>query len=115
MRSFLRMAAVMGCNSTHYCWVIGAQVERQRARDLLNVPHPIEVQAMKQAKADCEALLSSVFPFAEKMLIDHREFYPYGATMDRDGQINYAGADNGTVRPKSADLIELLKSGYLRG
>jgi hypothetical protein len=29
---------------------------------------------MKQAKADCEALLSSVFPFAEKMLTDHREF-----------------------------------------
>jgi hypothetical protein len=93
----------------------GAQVERQRRRDLLNVPHPIEVQSMKQAKADCEALLSSVFPLAEKMLTEHREFYPYGATMGRDGQINYAGADNGTVRPKSADLIELLKTGYIAG
>jgi hypothetical protein len=35
--------------------------------------------------------------------------------MGSDGQINYAGADNGTVRPKSADLIELLKSGYVAG
>jgi hypothetical protein len=32
----------------------------------------------KTPKEECEELLSSAMPFAERMLSRHREFYPYG-------------------------------------
>jgi hypothetical protein len=45
-----------------------------------------EATAMKSAKEECEALMNSAVPFADQMLRQHREFYPYGEAMAADGQ-----------------------------
>lgn len=67
---------------------------------------------MPSPKEQCETLLDSVLPFAEKMLKEHGEFYPFGATLKRDGTQALAAADNGTDKPASQPLIDLLKSGF---
>jgi hypothetical protein len=61
----------------------------------------------------CETLLSSVIPFAEKMLTEHGEFYPFGATMKIDGSVALAAADDGTARPFSNPLIKMLRDGFV--
>jgi hypothetical protein len=67
---------------------------------------------VSDAKADSEALLNSLMPFAEKMLTQHGEFFPFGGAMKPDGEIvNVAGYD-GRERPPSNDLIELLEEGF---
>jgi hypothetical protein len=72
-------------------------------------------QAMNSPKAECEQLLDALLPFAEKMLREHGEFYPYGGTMDHSGKINHAAADDGTSHPPSSALIELLRNGFVSG
>jgi hypothetical protein len=47
-------------------------------------------------------------PFAEKMLTEHGEFFPFGAAMKPDGEIVYVGAYDGQERPPSQSLIDLL-------
>lgn len=67
---------------------------------------------MSDAKADTEALMNAVLPFAERMLTQHGEFFPFGGAMKPDGEIvNVAGYD-GRERPTSNDLIELLGEGF---
>jgi hypothetical protein len=36
---------------------------------------------------DSNALLNAVLPFAQQMLAKHGEFLPFGATMNRDGEV----------------------------
>lgn len=36
---------------------------------------------------DSNTLLSAVLPFAQQMLAKHGEFFPFGATMNRDGKV----------------------------
>jgi hypothetical protein len=36
---------------------------------------------------ELDALLNAVLPFAEQMLTQHGDFYPFGATISRDGKI----------------------------
>jgi hypothetical protein len=69
---------------------------------------------MGDAKADTEALMNAVLPFAERMLTQHGEFFPFGAAMKPNGEIvNVAGYD-GRERPASNDLIELLNDGFCK-
>ncbi len=51
-------------------------------------------------------------PFAEKMLREHGEFYPYGGVMMPDGSLQCIAASDGAERPKSKDLIDLLVAGF---
>ena len=63
------------------------------------------------AKHESEALINAILPLAEKMLRQYGEFYPYGAYMKPDGAIVEVGAtDPVTDRPKSEDLIYILRS-----
>ena len=63
-------------------------------------------------KEDCETLLNAVLPFAQRMLAEFGEFYPYGGYMSADGKIVDVGAKNeDNNHPKSTDLIYLLRSG----
>jgi hypothetical protein len=64
------------------------------------------------AKADGEKLLASLLPFAEQMLQQHREFFPFGGHMSPDGTITHEGAENGTDRPPSQELIDLLRQAH---
>ena len=64
------------------------------------------------ARNDAEALLEVVMPFAEKMLVEYAEFYPYGAAMKPDGEIVSVAGYDGRERPPSADLIDLLRTEF---
>jgi len=67
-----------------------------------------------KAKADAEQLLDSVLPFAEKMLQEHHEFFPFGGHMTPDGKIVHDGAYDGTEHPPSQTLIDLLEQAFQR-
>jgi len=68
---------------------------------------------MSDPKADCEALLSSVLPFAQQMLSAHGEFFPFGGAMKPDGKVVPVAGYDGTERPQSVDIISLMKSGLV--
>src|SRR6267154_3521500 len=65
------------------------------------------------AKQESEKLMNAMLPLAEKMLRQYGEFYPYGGYMKPDGTIVDVGADDSdTNRPKSRDLIYVLRSSF---
>lgn len=65
------------------------------------------------AKQESEKLMNAVLPLAEKMLRQYGEFHPYGGYMKPDGTIVDVGADDpDTNRPKSKDLIYVLRSSF---
>jgi hypothetical protein len=65
------------------------------------------------AKQESEKLMNATLPFAEKMLREYGEFYPYGAYMKPDGTIIDVGADDpDTNHPKSSDLIYVLRTSF---
>lgn len=65
------------------------------------------------AKQESERLMNAVLPLAEKMLRQYGEFYPYGGYMKPDGNIVDVGPhDPDTDRPKSKDLIYVLRSSF---
>lgn len=70
-------------------------------------------QPVISPKAECETLLGSVLPFAQQMLRQHGEFYPFGGAMRPDGQIVSIGGYEGNEHPPSADLIRLIKKGFV--
>ena len=72
-------------------------------------------QSMNKAKTECEKLMNALLPFAQQTLERHGEFFPYGGAMKGSGEIaNLAGYD-GRENPPSADIIRLLKQGFVQG
>jgi hypothetical protein len=66
-----------------------------------------------EGKEDCEKLMNAVLPFAQKMLAEHREFYPFGGYMKPTGEIAHVGVqDADTDYPKSKDLLNLLHQSH---
>ncbi len=63
---------------------------------------------MSDPKADCEALMNSVLPFAEQMLTTHGEFIPFGGAMRPDGRLVSIAGYDGNEHPKSVDVIALM-------
>lgn len=53
--------------------------------------------------------------FAQKMLEDSSDFYPFGATLSQQGQLTAAGAHNGLERPQPLELYELLAGAFTSG
>ena len=70
---------------------------------------------MSSAKADCEALLEAVVPFAERMLREHGEFFPYGGALDPHGGITNVAGYDGREQPPSEDIIALIKEAFVEG
>ena len=68
---------------------------------------------MSDPKTDCEALMSSVLPFAEQMLTAHGEFIPFGGAMKADGKVVSAAGYNEDEHPQSIDVIRLMKTGFV--
>jgi hypothetical protein len=60
-------------------------------------------------------VMNMLVPFAEKMLREYGEFYPFGGVMLADGSMAQFGADDGNERPKSKDLVDLLLAGFREG
>jgi hypothetical protein len=63
-------------------------------------------------KEDVTVLMNKLLLFAEKMLKEHGEFYPYGGAMLPDGSTTMLAASDGTEHPKSKDLIDLMVSAF---
>lgn len=60
------------------------------------------------AKLDAEELMNEVLPFAEKMLIQRGEFFPFGGAMKPNGEIVSIAGYDGREKPPSQDIIDLL-------
>jgi len=56
--------------------------------------------------------LNEAMPFAQKMLREHTEFYPYGYEMNSAGDIKLVAGYTGTEHPKSQTIIDLLIEGF---
>ena len=65
------------------------------------MPHP-----------DLEALFDMLIPFAQQMLSQHGEFFPFGSTMTSSGEIIANAADPGEEEPEPQKVIELLTKGF---
>jgi hypothetical protein len=65
------------------------------------------------AHSDLNTLLNVLLPFAELMLTEDGEFYPFGAKMSLDGEVVNVGAKiEGEEHPPSQGLIELLTQNF---
>jgi hypothetical protein len=65
-------------------------------------------------RRDFDRLLSSVLPFAGQMLTKNGGFFPYGWTMNSDGNIAAGAGYTGVEQPKSQEIIDLLKGAFHR-
>ena len=65
-------------------------------------------------REDMEQLLSAVLPFAEQMLGEHGEFFPFGATMSSDGEVALTAADSAGDRPGPEEGLGVLNDGFRR-
>ena len=52
------------------------------------------------ARPDLDALLNAALPFAQKMLVERGQFYPFGATMKPDGKIDQTAGWTGEEFPQ---------------
>jgi hypothetical protein len=66
---------------------------------------------MADPKADSESLLNAALPFAQRMLKEHGEFYPYAVTLRADGTTAMVAGYDGRERPPSLEIIDILKGG----
>src|SRR5207253_2605602 len=54
-------------------------------------------------------LLEAIVPFAQKVLEEHGEFYPFGAFIDPDGKLNLRTGSPDTEYPNPSELIDQLR------
>lgn len=66
-------------------------------------------------KEQVEELMNEGMSFAERMLRDRGEFFPFGLVRKSDGSIQYVNAANGREAPPSKDLIHLVDQGFRSG
>ena len=68
---------------------------------------------MADAKSDVENLMNDMLPFAEQLLSEHGEFFPYGAALDPEGEVVSIAGYTGSEQPPSQELIDLLREGFV--
>jgi hypothetical protein len=61
---------------------------------------------------DLNALLNDLFPFTERMLAEHGEFYPFGGSIAAAGKHVSVGAKGSSDRPKSQELIDIMTNAF---
>jgi hypothetical protein len=66
------------------------------------------------SRPDLDELLTLLFEFAQLMLRQSGEFYPFAAAVKRDGQIQSIGGNTGDEHPLSQDLIVFLAESLKR-
>lgn len=64
---------------------------------------------------DCENLINDLFPYAQKMLSEDGEFFPFGGTMAADGEISHVAVENDEECPPAEEMIALLKEHFKEG
>lgn len=69
---------------------------------------------MADAKAECEALMNEAYPFAEQMLAEHGEFYPFGLALTDFDEYAAVGGYDDREQPPSTEVIALIKEGFVK-
>ncbi len=64
------------------------------------------------AREELNKLLYALLPFAQQELAKSREFYPFGATMGKDGAIALVGGQAEEEHPKSQALIDNIVANF---
>jgi hypothetical protein len=68
--------------------------------------------ATPQAQDDLDGLLNAALPFAQQMLDEHGEFFPYGVALDEAGDQRMLAGDPGQgEQPASLDVLATLVEG----
>jgi hypothetical protein len=68
-------------------------------------------QFSSAAQDDLDGLVDTVLPFAQQMLAQHGEFFPYGAVVSADGRVEILAASRGAdQRPGSDEHLRILYS-----
>ena len=52
--------------------------------------------------------MNDLLPLAERLLAEHRSFYPFGGSIAIDGKHIHVSASTGSKYPKCPKLLELL-------
>jgi hypothetical protein len=68
-------------------------------------------QPTPEAREDYKALLELLMPFAEQMLKKNGEFFPFGAAVSTQGEVEACAAYDGKETPPSEQVIALLTQG----
>ena len=66
------------------------------------------------AHPDLDVLLNGLLPFAQQMLAERGEFYPFGGSIAADGRHVSVGAEGASDRPAATELIQLLTDAFRR-
>lgn len=66
---------------------------------------------MAEPTDEIQELLNFLLPYAEQMLNEHGEFYPYAAALDSDGELSAVGADMGGDPPDVGEVLLALHEG----
>jgi hypothetical protein len=82
---------------------------------LLLCSFAVNGQTRSVPKAESEKLMQEAIPFAENLLRKHGEFFPYGNALDPSGVVVHVAGYDGRERPPSADVMNLLKKGFVQG
>lgn len=64
--------------------------------------------ASPNAQDELDLLVDAVVPFAQEMLAEHGEFYPYAALVDGSGALELVAAETEDDYPDSAAVLTLL-------
>lgn len=70
---------------------------------------------MRDAKKDCELLLSMAMQFAQEMLTKFQGFYPFGCRLSPDGKMAHAAGWTGEEHPNPQEVITMLEDGFRDG
>jgi hypothetical protein len=66
---------------------------------------------MAEPTDEIQDLLNFLLPYAEQMLNEHGEFYPYAAALDSEGELSAVGAEVGDDAPDVGEVLVALHQG----
>ena len=66
---------------------------------------------MAEPTDEIQELLNFLLPYAERMLSEHGEFYPYAAALDSEGELNAVGTELDDDSPDVGEILLALHQG----
>jgi hypothetical protein len=70
---------------------------------------------MSNGQADCQRVANAIFPFVEKLLKEHGEFFPVGAAMAAGGEVVALGVELDDQNPSATDVAEYYRTIFVDG
>jgi hypothetical protein len=78
-------------------------------------PSPSASAPASSGKEEATTLMNAAVPFAEKMLKEHGEFFPYASAIASDGAITMVAAKLDTEQPAAAVVVKKLEEALRTG